>query len=79
MAEHEYDETKAAARLPGLDIEILHRRPLQDQDEQVLITIRAAPSFEAFGRFAEIANPLLFWTQMMQMAWSPWLPRIPQR
>ncbi len=48
------------ARLPSLDIEILHRRPWQGDEEQMVITVRAVPSFEAFGRFWEAANPLVF-------------------
>ena len=35
--------------------------------------MRAVPSFEAFGRFLEGANPMLLWMQWMQAAWSPWL------
>lgn len=73
MARSDYDETRAVARLPNLDIEILHRRPWQGNEEQMVITVRAVPSFEAFGRFWEAANPLLFWARMMQVAWSPWL------
>jgi hypothetical protein len=30
------------------------------------------PSFEAFGRFVESANPFAFWAQAVQMAWLPW-------
>ena len=77
MARSDYDETRAVARLPNLDIEILHRRPWQGDEEQMVITIRATPSFEAFGRFWEAANPLLFWARMMQVAWSPWLGALP--
>jgi hypothetical protein len=31
------------------------------------------PSFEAFGRFVESANPFAFWTLVIQAAWLPWL------
>jgi hypothetical protein len=37
------------------------------------MTVRAVPSFEAFGRFLEASNPLLFWTRVIEMTWSPWL------
>jgi hypothetical protein len=30
------------------------------------------PSFEAFGRFVDSANPFAFWVQAAQMAWLPW-------
>ena len=77
MAESQYEETRATARLPHLDIEVLHRRPWEGNEEQILISLRAVPSFETFGRLMEASNPLLFWTRMMQTAWSPWLPQIP--
>ena len=76
MAENDYEETRATARLPHLDIEVLHRRPWEGNEEQILISLRAVPSFEAFGRLMEASNLLLFWTRMMQTAWSPWLPQI---
>ena len=79
MAESEYDETRATAQLPHLDIEILHRRPWQGNEEQILVSLRAVPSFEAFGRLMEASNPLLFWTRMMQTAWAPWLSQIPMQ
>jgi len=64
--------TRATARLPGLEIEIVHRRP-DDRAEQISINLQATPSFEAFGRFLEAANPFAFWLQAVQMAWQPWL------
>jgi len=67
------DTTRATARLPGLDIEIVHRRSPNADFEQVSINLLAAPSFEAFGRFLETANPLVFWVKAAQMAWLPWL------
>jgi hypothetical protein len=73
MNESNYDETRAVARLPNLDIEILYRRPSEGDEEQMLITLRAVPSFEAFGRFVELANPLLFWMRLMPTPWIPWL------
>lgn len=47
----EDNTTRATARLPGLDIEIIHRRSLNDEAEQLSINLQAMPSFEAFGRF----------------------------
>ena len=73
MAKSDYEETTAVAHLPQLDIEIRHRRPWQGDAEEMTITLRAVPSFEAFGRFLEGANPMLLWMQWMQAAWSPWL------
>jgi hypothetical protein len=55
-----------------LDIEIVHRRSPSGDAEQISINLQAVPSFEAFGRFVESANPFTFWAQAMQMAWFPW-------
>jgi hypothetical protein len=65
--------TRATARLPGLDIEIMHRRAVEGHAEQISINLRAVPSFEAFGRAFEAANPFAFWVQAAQLAWLPWL------
>ena len=65
--------TRATARLPGLDIEIMHRRAVKGHAEQISINLRAVPSFEAFGRALEAANPFAFWAQAAQLAWLPWL------
>ena len=73
MDKSQYDETRATARLPNLDIEILHRRPWEGNEEQIVVMLRAVPSFEAFGRLLEASNPLLVWTRMMEAMWSPWV------
>ena len=70
---HEADATRATARLPGLEIEIVHRRLPDGDAEQLSINLQAVPSFEAFGRFLETAHPFAFWAQAVQMAWLPWL------
>jgi hypothetical protein len=69
----EDNTTRATARLPGLDIEIIHRRSLNDEAEQISINLQAMPSFEAFGRFLGTTNPFALWAQAVQMAWLPWL------
>ena len=68
-----YQETRAVARLPHLDVEVQHRRPWEGEGEQIMITLQAAPSFEAFGEFVESTNPWLLWLGLMQAAWEPWL------
>ena len=73
MVESAYDETRASARLPNRDMEILHRRPWEGNEEQLVVMLRAVPSFEAFGRLLEVSNPFLVWTRMMEAAWSPWV------
>jgi hypothetical protein len=67
------DATRATPRLPGLDIEIVHRRSPGGEAEQDSINLEAVPSFEAFGRFVESANPFAFWAQAVRMAWFSWL------
>lgn len=69
----DYDDTRAVARLPNLDIEILHRRPWQGEAEMLSITLRATPSFDAFGHFLEMTSPLVFWTRAFETLWAPWL------
>ena len=73
MKTSDYEETKAVARLPNLDVEILHRRPWQGNEELLTITLRATPSFDAVFDFARTANPMLFWMRAMETAWAPWL------
>jgi len=67
------DTTRATASLPGLEIEIVHRRPRGDDLEAFSINLQAMPSFEAFGQYLEAANPFTFWAKAFQLAWQPWL------
>lgn len=67
------DTTRATARLPGLEIEIVHRQSPAADAEQILLSLQAVPSFEAFGRFLQTANPFVFWAQAAQLAWLPWV------
>jgi hypothetical protein len=68
----ETDTTRATARLPGLEIEIVHRRPADDV-EQISINLQAVPSFQAFDDFFGTLNPFAFWARAARMAWLPWL------
>jgi hypothetical protein len=65
--------TRATARLPGLDIEIVHQMSPDGTAEHISINLLGMPSFAAFGRFLEAANPMAFWMQAARMAWAPWL------
>ena len=67
------DTTRAAANLPGLDVEIIHRRSRDGDAEQISINLQAAPSFEAFGRYLKTVNPFALWGKAVRMAWLPWL------
>lgn len=77
MSQGFFDETKATARLPNLDIEIVRSRSPAGDAERITISLQAAPSFEAFGRFLEATNPFLFWMRFAQTAWTPWLNAAP--
>ncbi len=67
------DPMRASMQLPRLDIKIAHQRSPNGAAEQISITIQAVPSFEAFGRLLESANPFAFWIQATQLAWASWL------
>jgi len=70
---NDLEPATARVHLPGLDIRIEHQRSAAGDAEQISIHMRAVPSFEAFGRFLEQANPFAFWIQATQFAWAPWL------
>jgi hypothetical protein len=67
------DTTRATVHLPSLEIEIVHRRSPNADAEVISIHLQAVPSFEAFGRVLETANPFAFWALAAQLAWQPWL------
>jgi hypothetical protein len=71
--ESEIDATRASARLPGLDVDIIRRQSPNGDWEQISINLRATPSFEALGSLFEAANPFTFWVQATQFMWMPWL------
>ena len=79
MADCHPEETRAYARLPGLDIAVLHRGAHGGDGEQVMVALRAAPSFAALGRPAwasadwAAADPLLLWMRLGQAMWVSWL------
>jgi hypothetical protein len=81
MTTREIDETRAVANLPGLDIEIRHRRAPEENAELVSITMRATPSFDAFAT-ALRGGPALPWLAMAPFGmtavggfnpFAPWL------
>ena len=76
------DETRATARLAHLDIEIVHRQLPEERAEQLAISLRASPSFDAWARTADLQaalwpwlalNPLVAWQRLLRSAWQPWL------
>jgi hypothetical protein len=79
MQDPDLDETRASARLPHLDIDIVHRRSRAGDAELLTITLQATPSFQAFEQFLEAANPFRFWMRAAELAWQPWLHAARQR
>ena len=77
MPQGDIEETKAVALLPNLKTEITHGRLPAGDAERLTISVSAVPSFEAFGRYLEAANPFLFWMRFAQTAWAPWLSAFP--
>lgn len=73
MQDPNLDETRASARLPHLDIDIVHRRSRTGDAELLTISLQATPSFQAVERFLETANPFRFWLRAAELAWQPWL------
>jgi hypothetical protein len=73
LRESQDETTRATAQLPGLDIDIIHRRSPEGKWEQVSISVRATPSFEPFGHLLDATNPFTFWMQAARLTWLPWL------
>ena len=78
MPDGQPDEMRAVARLPGIDIDILRRRSEGIDAEEMLIRVRATPSFDAALGVFKAGNPFLMWSRMVQAAWAPWLAFMPQ-
>jgi hypothetical protein len=73
MASGYPDETRVFAELPGLDIAVLHRAARGGDGEQVVVAVRTAPPFGAFGRPVGMADPFLLWMGLAHAAWASWL------
>jgi hypothetical protein len=63
----------ATASLPGLEIDLWHRRLPAEAGEELTIRLRATPSFETWGRAMETSDPIALWAGMVRLAWAPWL------
>jgi hypothetical protein len=60
------DETRAVARLPGLDIAIEHR--VEADAELLTVSLRATPGFDAVAQWLDPQRALALW-----MGLNPWL------
>jgi hypothetical protein len=73
MQPDEFDERRASARLPHLDIDVVHRRARDGEAEQISISLQAVPSFRAVGAFLEAVYPFQLWAEVARLTWMPWL------
>ena len=64
------DETRAVARLPGLDITIDHR--VEEDAEVINISLRATPGFEAVAAWLDPMTMMRAWMAPWA-AFNPWL------
>ena len=77
------DETKLAADLPNVRMEIVHRAAPDGNGEMITLNLHATPDFRAalplLSQAAQpllgagFASPLALWTQATQALWAPWL------
>jgi len=58
---------RATARLPGLDIEVVHRRSRDRDREEISINLQAVVGFPLLGVFLEAANPFLLWAEVTRL------------
>ncbi|MBB4197697.1 hypothetical protein CCR94_12815 [Rhodoblastus sphagnicola] len=67
------DVTTARARLNGLDIDVTHQKSPSGAWEEVSITLRASPSFEALGRSLAASDVFSLWARASRLMWMPWM------
>lgn len=73
MAMTESGETRAVARLPNLEIEVLHKPAGEGRGEQVAILFSAAGGQAMPAMLLGLAQPMLLWMRWVEAAWAPWL------
>jgi hypothetical protein len=72
MHAEDVGEVRASARLPHVEIDIVHRRTPEGDAELLSITLQAVPSFRAVEDLFAATNPFLFWARLAETAWQPW-------
>jgi hypothetical protein len=65
---------RATTRLPGLDIEVVHRRSPGRDREEFSVNLHAVVGFQPWGFFLELANPFLanpflLWAEVTKRIW----------
>ncbi|HYD97914.1 MAG TPA: hypothetical protein VEH84_00900 [Alphaproteobacteria bacterium] len=73
-------DTRATAALPGMTIDILHRRAADGQSEAVSVTLTATPDFKSalpmLDRSGMPALAMLWaqpWLTVVETMWGPWM------
>jgi hypothetical protein len=66
------DDTRAVATLPNLEIEIRHRKDLEERAEYLSVTLKATPDLDAVAMWLDPARMMRAW-----LAFNPWLAAWP--
>lgn len=61
-------ETRAVARLPGLDIAVIHTAAQGGRGESVAVMLQKT-ALQPLPVF----DPIRLWAEMAQAAWAPWI------
>ena len=69
MVRGDYNETRVLARLPNLDIALVHRAG--GAGEEFMLALRAVPSFAARQDLIE-ADPVLLWMRLSGAFFRAW-------
>ena len=76
------ETTRGIAKLPSMDVELVHDRSEDGSAERMAIRITGRPDLHTAAKFVEpelttaalAMNPFLAWPmQMAQQFWAPWL------
>ncbi len=68
----ESEETRVLARLPHVDLAVVHRRPRDGRGDQILVAVQLAPSAR-LGDASALVNPFFPWLLLGPTLWSSWL------
>jgi hypothetical protein len=62
-------DLRATARLPGLDVEVVHRRSPAGARGEILISWQGVPFCGAFDSVLYETNPFVYWVEATRLAW----------
>jgi hypothetical protein len=67
------EEVRVHGQLPHMDIDIVYRRARKGDREFIGINVETVPMPQAFERLLMMSNPFVFWAQVAEAAWRPWV------